>query len=41
MPRKSKQRGKSKYEKGKRGISKEQVCIETAIDRKGTYRNSL
>ena len=35
MPRKFKQRGKGKYEKNKRGISKEQVCIETAIDRKG------
>ena len=35
MPRKFKQRGKGKYEKNKRGISKEQVYIETAIDRKG------
>lgn len=35
MLRKSIQRGKSKYEKNKRGISKDQVCIETAIDRNG------
>jgi transposase-like protein len=29
------QRGKGKYDKKKRGISKEQICIESAIDRKG------
>ena len=35
MPRNPRKRGKGKNDKKKRGISKEQVCIETAIDRKG------
>lgn len=35
MPREPRQRGKGKYDKKKRGISKEQICIESAIDRKG------
>ena len=33
MPKKPRKRGKDKHDKKKRGISKEQVCIETAIDR--------
>jgi len=35
MPREPRKRGKGKNDKKKRGISKEQICIETAIDRKG------
>ena len=35
MPRNPRKRGKGKNDKKKRGISKEQICIETAIDRKG------
>jgi hypothetical protein len=35
MPREARKRGKGKHDKKKRGISKEQICIETAIDRKG------
>ena len=35
MPRNPRKRGKGKNDKNKRGISKEQICIETAIDRKG------
>ena len=35
MPRKPRKRGKGKNDKKKRGISNDQVCIETAIDRKG------
>ena len=33
--KKPRKRGKGKNDKKKRGISKEQICIETAIDRKG------
>lgn len=35
MPRNPRKRGKGKHDKKKRGISKEQICIETSIDRKG------
>lgn len=35
MPRESRQRGSSMFETQTRGISKEQICIETAIDREG------
>ena len=35
IPRNPRKRGKGKNDKKKRGISKEQICIETAIDRKG------
>ena len=35
MPREPRKRGKGKNDKKKRGVSKEQICIETAIDRKG------
>ena len=31
MPRNPRKRGKGKNDKKKRGISKEQICIETAI----------
>lgn len=31
IPREPRKRGKSKHDKKKRGISKEQICIETAI----------
>lgn len=34
MPREPRKRGKGKHDKNKRGISKQQICIETAIDRK-------
>ena len=35
MPRAPRKRGKGKKDKKKRGISNDQICIETAIDRKG------
>jgi transposase-like protein len=35
LPRESRKRGKSKFEKKPRGISNDQICVETAIDRKG------
>ncbi|MBW4864125.1 MAG: IS1595 family transposase [Paeniclostridium sp.] len=35
MPRQPRKRGKGRKDKKKRGISNDQVCIETAIDRKG------
>ena len=35
MPRESRKRGKGKKDKKKRGISNDQICIETGIDRKG------
>ncbi|MEG0569957.1 MAG: IS1595 family transposase [Erysipelotrichales bacterium] len=35
MPREPRKRGKGKNDKKKRGISNEQLCIETGIDRKG------
>jgi transposase-like protein len=35
MPREPRKRGKGKKDKKKRGISREQICIGTAIDRKG------
>ncbi|MDU4936667.1 MAG: IS1595 family transposase [Peptostreptococcaceae bacterium] len=35
MPRAPRKRGKGKNDKKKRGISNDQICIETAIDRKG------
>ena len=35
MPREARKRGKGKNDKKKRGISNDQICIETAIDRKG------
>ncbi len=35
MPRESRKRGKGKKDKKKRGISNDQLCIETGIDRKG------
>lgn len=35
MPREPRKRGKGKKDKKKRGISNEQLCIETGIDRKG------
>lgn len=35
MPREPRKRGKGKNDKKKRGISNDQICIETAIDRKG------
>ena len=37
MPRNPRKRGKGKNDKKKRGLSKEQICIETAIDRKRKY----
>ena len=36
MPREPRKRGKGKNDKKKRGISRDQICIETAIDRKGS-----
>lgn len=35
MPREPRKRGKGKKDKKKRGISSDQLCIETGIDRKG------
>ena len=35
MPRKPRKRGKGKKHKKKRGISNDQICIETGVDRKG------
>ena len=35
MPREPRKRGKGKNDKKKRGISNDQICIETGIDRKG------
>lgn len=35
MPREPRKRGKGKNDKKKRGISNDQICIETAIDRNG------
>ena len=35
MPREPRKRGKGKNDKKKRGISKQQICIGTAIDRNG------
>ena len=35
MPREPRKRGKGKKDKKKRGISNDQICIETGIDRKG------
>ncbi len=35
MPREPRKRGKGKNDKKKRGISSDQLCIETGIDRKG------
>ena len=35
MPREPRKRGKGKHDKKKRGISKQQICIGTAIDRNG------
>ena len=35
MPREPRKRGKGKKDKKKRGISNEQLCIETGIGRKG------
>ena len=35
MPREPRKRGKGKNDKKKRGISNDQICIETGVDRKG------
>ena len=35
MPREPRKRGKGKHDKKKRGISKQQICIGTVIDRNG------
>lgn len=41
MPREPRKRGKGKKDKKKRGISNDQICIETGIDRKGNIVTNL